>query len=160
LAKALGAGRSGSGLNIRRARRGDLDVITGLLEASGLPVDDVPSHVDAFLVCFEAGGLLGTVALERHGPVGLLRSLAVNPADRRRGIGRELCARIIRQAGESGTRDLYLLTTDAADYFRRLGFHDVDRRLVPEAIAETTEFKDLCPDSAILMHLELGKAKR
>jgi glutathione gamma-glutamylcysteinyltransferase len=46
---------------------------------------------------------------------------------------------------------VYLLTTTAADYFRRMGFVDELRAAVPEAIRNAPELTSICPSTATLM---------
>jgi amino-acid N-acetyltransferase len=50
---------------------------------------------------------------------------------------------------------LYLLTTTAAAFFARHGYETVERDTVPARIRGTTEFDDLCPDSAVCMRKRL-----
>ncbi|RLC71264.1 MAG: hypothetical protein DRI26_05505 [Chloroflexi bacterium] len=54
-----------------------------------------------------------------------------------------------------GVREIYLLTTTARGFFKKLGFEDVARAEVPMEIQETTEFKDMCPSSASCMRLRI-----
>lgn len=54
----------------------------------------------------EAGGaLVGVIALERFGTDGLLRSLAVAPEFRNRGLRRDLVTRLEKYAREDGVYD-------------------------------------------------------
>jgi amino-acid N-acetyltransferase len=46
---------------------------------------------------------------------------------------------------------LYLLTTTAADFFARHGYHVTNRADAPEFLQATTEFSRLCPESAVCM---------
>ena len=39
----------------------------------------------------------------------------------------------------------------AADFFKKLGYEVTQRTLVPASIAETEEFKNICPVSAICL---------
>jgi amino-acid N-acetyltransferase len=83
----------------------------------------------------------------------LLRSVAVLPEWRSKGLGRALVARAISNAEARGLRALYLLTTTAARYFPNFGFKPVDRADVPGAVRETDEFTKACPASATAMTL-------
>jgi len=89
--------------------------------------------------------------LEVHAPSGLVRSVAVHPDRRRRGLARALWTAIEGRAQELRLDDLYLLTPTAESFFSRLGFAPVPGDQAPEEIRRTTEFRELCPDSAILM---------
>lgn len=123
-----------------------------LLDAAGLPCADIDDGLVAhFFAVRLAGEVAGIAGLEPHGRVGLLRSLVVRDSIRGSGLGTELVAEAERRAGAQGIDTLYLLTDTAADYFRRLGYHDCPRDAAPEAIRHTGEFATLCPDDAAFM---------
>ena len=124
--------------------------VKALLTDCHLPVDDIGDHV-AFVVARLGEELCGTAGLETHRAVGLLRSVAVRPASRGKGIARVLCDEIMRRAQESGVRRLFLLTTDAQAFFRGRGFSEVPRDLLPPAIRESAQFRQLCPQTATAM---------
>lgn len=67
-------------------------------------------------------------------------------------IGKSLISQLTNYALQKGIVQLYLLTTTASKYFTREGFNVIDRNLVPDLIKKTSEFKDLCPSSAICMN--------
>ncbi|MBA2627099.1 MAG: GNAT family N-acetyltransferase, partial [Gemmatimonadales bacterium] len=93
-----------------------------------------------------------------YGASGLLRSVAVDPAWRGRGLARKLTAHAIDAARTLGIDDIYLLTTTAEDYFPRLGFEPIAREAVPAGVRESVEFKGACPASAAAMRLGKGRA--
>ena len=119
-----------------------------LLVASDLPVDDLDHEAITLFGAFDGATLVGVIGLQSCGPARLLRSLAVAPERQGHGIARALCDRVFELAS---SRDLWLLTTTARDYFARLGFEPVDRGHVPEEIRTTTQFSSLCPASAHVM---------
>lgn len=123
-----------------------------LLDGAGLPSSDVD---DPLLECFWAGRsndvLVGVVGLEPCGRAGLLRSLVVEPGARGTGVGRALVHEAERHAGALGIETLYLLTTTADAWFRRLGYSDCDRDAAPPAIRQSREFADLCPGDAAFL---------
>lgn len=133
------------------ARPEDLGPVQRLLAECGLPTQDVEPHLGNVLLAWSGDELAGVVGLELHGEVGLLRSLGVAPAYRKQGIGRELCDKILQHARAQGVHTLYLLTTSAAGYFRRLGYRSVERNVAPPGIRETQQFRTLCPDTAEIL---------
>ena len=138
---------------VRRATPNDLTEIERLLTASNLPVDGVAGALDGFLVAEHEGRLVGVVGVEGCGEYGLLRSTAVDPAWRGRGLGRQLVERAIAEAEARGLDALYLLTTTAERYFPSFGFAHTTRDAVPERVRDTAEFRTACPASAAVMRL-------
>jgi len=127
-----------------------------LLGESKLPVMDLtPEHIQHFFGCGSEEAPQGVVGLEIHGSEALLRSLAVDASTRRLGCGRALVAEAERYAQERGARRIYLLTTTAARFFERLGYHTVSRDDAPECIRVTKEFSFLCPSSSAFMAKDL-----
>ena len=135
----------------------ELPRVRSLLEACGLEAGDVTGGpAQRFLVAREGGRIVGCIGLEVHGASGLLRSFAVEPSLRRRGLGNTLQAAAVELARAAGIRDLYLLTTTVRDRALRDGFVDVARELVPEPIRTGTQFRGLCPATASCMWLRVG----
>ncbi len=92
--------------------------VWALLEAAALPVSDLdPAALPAFLVAAEDGDLTGVVAVEVLGGEGLLRSLAVRPDLRGRGLGQRLLIAAESYARNRGVQVLYLFTTTAEGFF-------------------------------------------
>lgn len=127
-----------------------------LLAAAELPRDGLPDQFPESYAVAEAGGaLIGSAGIERHGADGLLRSVAVAPAWRGRGLGERLVRERLAWAGMQGLRTIYLLTTTAPAYFPRLGFRSAERAGVPAAVQASREFSSICPASAAVMALAL-----
>jgi arsenate reductase len=144
------AGDSGPGPSPEPASPGDLEAVTALVAAAGLPTAGLADGFPAGYAVVRAGPEIVAVAgLEIHGDVGLLRSVAVAPSQRGAGLGRLLVEDRLRAAGEHKLRAVYLLTTTAADYFRRLGFVDVRRADAPAGLQGSSEFATVCPASAV-----------
>ena len=144
-------------LDLRPARAADFDAIVALLGATGLPVEDLDAAMlDAFVVATEREVCVGVVGLEIHGSDALLRSLAVERRHRPRGLGARLVHAVETEARARGAAALYLLTTSATAFFERTGYAAHDRAAVPPAIAATTEFSSLCPDTADCLWRDLA----
>lgn len=143
------------GITYRAARADDLARVEALLGASNLPLDGVADALDDFELAEADGQLAGVAGLEIVGDDALLRSVAVAPEWRGRGVGRALTERLIATAGLRRLRALYLLTTTAADYFPGFGFETITRDEVPASLRETAEFRDACPASATVMRREV-----
>jgi amino-acid N-acetyltransferase len=151
--------RTDQTVSLRPATGRDLPAIERLLAASSLPLAGVAENLESFLVAESAGGeLVGVAGLEVCCNNALLRSTAVDPAWRGRGVGRQLVERIIADAESRGIRALYLLTTTAERYFPSFGFTRTTRDAVPEEVRATAEFQGACPASAVVMTRELATA--
>lgn len=137
----------------------DLPDVLALLADCDLPVADIgPQASPIFCAIREDSRLVAVVGFEVHGRAGLLRSLAVVPERRGAGLGRALVADAESRASASGVRALYLLTTTAAEFFRRLGYRAEDRASAPAAIRATAQFTGLCPASSTCMAKRLDRA--
>jgi N-acetylglutamate synthase-like GNAT family acetyltransferase len=140
-----------SGAQLRPAHASDLPSIERLLTTSQLPLAGVADSLPGFVVAESDGAIVGTAALEVCCDNALLRSVAVAPEWRSRGLGRALVTRVIADAEARGLRALYLLTTTAEHYFPSFGFQEVARSEVPGDVQGTEEFRSACPASAVVM---------
>jgi amino-acid N-acetyltransferase len=129
--------------------------VKALLANSALPIDDVDDPTIELYGALDGDCLVGVVGLQMLDGAGLLRSLAVLPSARDRGLGGQLCETILREAKIRGLSELWLLTTSARDYFARRGFAAVARDQVPTAVRATTQFTSSCPSSAVVMRRPL-----
>ena len=127
--------------------------VKALLIECGLPVTDITT-MSGFLVARAGGEICGTVGLEQLGEAALLRSLAVRRQQRNQRLGQRLCDEALATARKEGVKTVYLLTTDATKFFRKLGFDEVARDAAPASVRATTQFASLCPASATLMSRE------
>ena len=128
-----------------------LPSVLDLLRKCDLPDTGVKENPHGFIVASVDGTAIGCCGLERYGSDALLRSLAVDPMYRGRGIAAWLIARIVAKAEQERVSALYLLTTTARDYFTRHDFDVCPRSEAPEGIRSSWEFRTGCPDSATLM---------
>ena len=134
----------------------DLPEIVSLLTTAGLPVADLTASSQVeFLVARRAERLVGVVGLERFGEVGLLRSLAVGAEHQRQGLGLALTRALEAHAASTGISSLVLLTETASEFFRHHGYEVIPRAGAPRAVQASSEFRQLCPDSAICMSKRL-----
>jgi amino-acid N-acetyltransferase len=140
--------------DLQITKAGDLGDVKPLLAARGLPTNDIRDD-DTFFVARAGSVICGVAGLEALGHVGLLRSVAVDPAWQRRGVAQALVAAIADRARAHGMRQLFLLTTDADRYFSRLGFATVDREALPAEVRDTAQFRETCPQTAIAMSRNL-----
>jgi amino-acid N-acetyltransferase len=138
---------------VHLATSAERSAIRSLLAEARLPVEDLDfaPELSFWVVADDAGRVIGAIGLERHGEVGLLRSLAVTPGRRRRGCGRMLVRALEEHSVATGVAELVLLTETAETFFRRLGYAVFDREKAPSAVTESAEFRTLCPSTAVCM---------
>jgi N-acetylglutamate synthase-like GNAT family acetyltransferase len=143
--------------SVRRAVEQDWPAIEGLLKASGLPLAGARAHLGTYLVAVEGEHVVATAGIEVHGDAGLLRSVAVTPAQRRQGVGGLVVDAVLADAASRGLCTPYLLTTTAVDYFERRGFTQQPRVSAPAALHDSEEFRGACPASATFMARALAE---
>ncbi len=143
-------------MHIRSAHPGDLSEIRRLLASADLTTAGVGDHLGAYEVAEDDGRIIGSAGLEVYGSAALLRSVAVEPAHRNRGLARELVRRLIARAAAGGVDEVYLLTTTAAGYFQRFGFEAIARDDVTPAVRASAEFGDGLCATAQAMRLRLS----
>ena len=134
------------------ARSSDLAEIKNLLSSVDLPSEDIAGHLDGFIVARVRKTILGVAGMELYGEACLLRSLAVHPDHRGKGVAKELFRLIVAQAQKIGVKELYLLTVSIEVLCEKWGFKRIVRSRVPMAILASKEFKSLCPESAVCMY--------
>jgi amino-acid N-acetyltransferase len=126
-----------------------------LLSSERLPTSDLPATLKSFFVMIENEELIGVVGLEIYGSYGLLRSLAVRPDSRNQNIAGKLVEQIEKVAQGEGLKAILLLTETAPDYFSRRGYKIIPRAEMPAEVQQSSEFANVCPQSAIAMKKDL-----
>ncbi len=138
---------------INRFCASDKQEVLDLLSGAELPTEDLSDEkMQNFMVArSEDNSVIGVVGIEMFQENGLLRSLAVQPAYRGKGLGGQLTREIESFARSSGIKTLYLLTLTAADFFPKFEYQVIPRDRAPEPIQNTAEFNNLCPVSAMCL---------
>lgn len=129
--------------------------LAAALSAASLPTDDIREDGRSFFQFHYADVPVGYGGYELRGDNVLIRSLVVAESHRGFGLGTVAVNRLLLDAGLSGARSAYLLTTSAAPFFLRTGFVEIDRSSAPASILETRQAASVCPSSAALMMRDL-----
>lgn len=148
-------------ISIRKAIIGDVGRIQALVNhyASketmlGLSLSEIYDQIRDFTV---AEGprrtLIGVCALHViWDDLAEIRSLAVDPKIRRRGVGRSLVERCLEEASGLQIPKVFALTYQA-EFFRRIGFERVDKGELPHKVwrdcLKCTKFPN-CDETAVL----------
>jgi N-acetylglutamate synthase-like GNAT family acetyltransferase len=142
-------------IEIEKASQQDLPEILTLLESLNLPTEGVAENLVGFLTARSRDeSLLGTIGLERHGRIGLLRSAAVAHDLQRSGLGSRLTVRLLEEAEKAGIEEVLLLTSTAREFFeRRFGFEEVDRDHYAYDLSTSVEWNlPRCSSAVLLRH--------
>jgi amino-acid N-acetyltransferase len=141
---------------IRQANAADWPGVEALLRNGDLPTSDIDAASLEHFRVLEAGEeLLGVIGLETHAGEGLVRSLVTAPQARSRGVATALYEALECYARTLGISRLWLLTESAPGFFTARGFGAEPRDTVPAWLAGTTQYRDLCPLSALVMSKRL-----
>lgn len=128
-----------------------------LLRGEGLPTLDLVGDSKLYFgIRGSDRRLIGAGGLEICGSSAILRSCVVGPAFKGQGVGIRLINEIIDKANQKQLTQLFLLTETAARFFLKLGFTTIDRGSVPEDVAASAQFAEICPQSAVAMTLVLS----
>jgi amino-acid N-acetyltransferase len=142
-----------SEITLNGATANDVDAIKALLAASKLPIDGIDDHWKTFVVARDGEQVVGCGGAEAYPFAALIRSVAVAPEHRSRGIGRRIVRQLVDRLASRGIREFYLLTTDAAPYFQKRGFKVIDRDEVHPQLVGSSQFAGECGESATCMRL-------
>ena len=147
-------------VTISAAKRDELPEILALLEECELPKEGLVLHLSTMLVARKGSEIVGCSALELYQEFALLRSVAVKPFFRKRGLALNLTRAALDLAECYQVTNVYLLTETARTFFSKIGFVCVPRSDVPESIQRSAEFTTLCPDTAMVMTMSLAQHNR
>jgi len=148
---------------IRHARIADAREIHQLLliyakdgQLLGRSLADIYETIRDFYVYEEEGRVLGVGALEIcWEDLAEVRSLAVAPGQRGKGIGQEIVLCCLDEARELGIKRVFALTYQP-DFFKRLGFIEIEKAELPQKIwgacLKCVKFPD-CDENALAIDL-------
>lgn len=125
-------------LEVRKASLTDIPALLDLINtyaAKGVMLPrtefEMAENIRDFLVAFDAGRLVGCGALHFYTAAsGEVRSLAVDPSVKTRGIGRALVEALEEEAREQELHSMFAFTY-VPGFFAKLGFEEVDRGELP-----------------------------
>lgn len=142
-------------MNIVPASQNSFSAAVRLLESCGLPTQDINPGTQLF-VMEEGDKVIGTVAVEYDYHHALLRSLSVEENYRNKGIGEKLVDFIEDYVRQQGVQTIFILTTTASGFLLKRGYQKTERTEVPAFIQSTSEFRFICPSSAIVMKKQVS----
>jgi amino-acid N-acetyltransferase len=125
-------------LTVRKATMRDIHPLLELINsyaAEGIMLPrtefEISENIRDFSVVYDGSQLLGCGALHFYTPTSAeIRSLAVSPEARKQGIGVLLVQALENEAIKNDLHAIFAFTY-VAEFFRKVGFHEVDRGLLP-----------------------------
>jgi amino-acid N-acetyltransferase len=124
--------------HLRKATMRDIHALLHLINgyaAKGIMLPrtefEMSEHIRDFVLAFSGDKLVGCGALHFYSPTsGEVRSLAVDPEAKSRGVGRAIVEALEREARECGLHSIFAFTYVSA-FFEKLGFVEVERGELP-----------------------------
>ena len=125
-------------LELRKAAMRDVQPLLKLINdyaAQGIMLPrtefEMSENIRDFTVAYSGSQLVGCGALHFYTPTSAeVRSLAVDPAIKSRGVGRQVVTALEHEAIENDLHAIFAFTY-VPEFFRRLGFHEVERGALP-----------------------------
>ncbi len=97
-------------------------------------LNEIYENIRDFLICSDNGTIVAASALHiLWEDLAEIRSVAVSRKYQRMGIGKKLIRQGLKEAGRLGVKRVFALTY-YPDYFKQLGFKDVDKNDLPHKI--------------------------
>src|SRR5579871_4930011 len=155
-----------AGLTVRKAGMPDIHALLELINsyaANGIMLPrtefEMAESIRDFLVAYDDGRLIGTGALHFYTPTsGEVRSLAVEPGHKIKGIGRKLVEALEEEALQNDLHSIFAFTY-VDQFFRKLGYEEVDRDELPlkawKDCLRCPKFQ-ACDEIAMLKRFKLG----
>ena len=153
---------------IRRAKLVDVPQMVKLInhyanqgQMLGRPLIELYDSIRNFVVAEIDGQILGCASLAIvWSDIGEIRSIAVHPEHRGRGIGRAMVEELLRDAADLQLPRVFCLTYKP-EFFKKLGFRDVDKKELPQKVwrdcINCPKFPDCDEISLIIDVLPNGK---
>lgn len=136
-----------------------LEKLQSFLQKNALPYSDVKLEGSVYLSYLDDHKqLVASGGLELFGSYALLRSVAVDQEQRGKKFGQQVVHDLLTKAKSLGVTELYLLTETAERFFENKGFTKISREQAPVAILNSSEFKTVCPVSAVCMVYKVSLA--
>ncbi len=154
-------------MRIRKAGIGDIKAVHRLInefarkgEMIPRSLNDLYENIRDVFVCEAGGEIKGVCSLHiLWEDLAEIRSLSVKSDSQRTGIGGRLVKTCITEAKKLGIRKVFALTYHA-DFFRKMGFSEIDKTELPQKIwgecLRCPKFPE-CDETAVILKLDRGR---
>ena len=152
-------------LKSRKAVTGDAKAIHKLINKYAeknkmLPrsLNEIYENIRDYLICTDNGAIIAVSSMHiLWEDLAEIRSVSVSKKYQGRGIGKKLINRGLKEAKSIGVKKVFALTYQP-DYFKILGFEDIDKNDLPHKIwgdcLKCPRFPD-CNEVAVIKNLEV-----
>jgi len=98
-------------------------------------LNEIYENIRDYWICIENNKVIACAGLHIVGwsDLGEIKSLAVEAANHKRGIGKKLISFCLDEAKKMGIKKVFVLTF-IPDFFKKLGFKEVDKKEFPQKI--------------------------
>ncbi len=125
-------------ITLRKAKLSDIKAMQSLVVEevqSGVILprsdDEVATNIRSYVLVFKDNELIAYGALHIHSPtLAEIRSLIVSKKARGLGIGKKIVEFCKQEAKELEVKEILVLTY-VADFFKKLGFYEIDKEQIP-----------------------------
>ena len=138
---------------LRKATPADGPALQRLLGDAKLPLAGLADT--SLFVVEDEDRIIGAIGFERHGDLGLLRSLVVHPDHRGAGLGDFLLDAGLQEMRRAGLQEAYGLTETIAPWLERLGWDELPQKDLPAALRSSKELQGVCAETARAFRLAL-----
>jgi radical SAM superfamily enzyme YgiQ (UPF0313 family)/ubiquinone/menaquinone biosynthesis C-methylase UbiE/N-acetylglutamate synthase-like GNAT family acetyltransferase len=146
---------------ITKANRNHKKDIEKVLTECRLSTAALDGHILNFYLAKSKSIIVGCIGLEIYGKYGIIRSTAVLPQHRKKGIGWKLVEKMVDFARDQGVEELYLKTENEASFFQRVGFTPISSQQIPAKIINAEMLSESCCSRATTMTMNLqGERKQ
>ena len=95
--------------------------------------DEVATNIRSYVLAKDGQKLVGYTALHIHSTrLAEIRSLIVDEAYRGQHIGKRMVEFTLEEARSLGVKEDVLVLTYLPEFFRKLGFKEIDKEVIPE----------------------------
>ena len=154
-------------MNIRGVKISDVKRINALISSYAerdrmlfRSMADIYENLQAFTVAELDGDVVGCCALEIiWSDLAEIKSLAVDKANKEKGIGKMLVTAALEQAGQIGVPRVFALTLEP-EFFEKLGFKDVEKETMPMKTwsdCARCPKQDNCDETAVIKEIRNPK---
>ena len=138
---------------MRSASAGDIPDMKSILSQYILETELVDDNIDQFVVAETGGRIVGCACLDTNPGLVELRSIAVLPRWKNKGIGRRLFETLMQRA--KGMADRIYVRTTARGFFEKMGFEALDGSQKPVLWRDCARCDKLYVCKQVPMVLEL-----